>query len=558
MAAILGGRVATATPAPTAAAPAAGQRTSIQGPLRVHPTNPRYWTDAGPDGVGAVIYLTGSNTWNNLQDIWDTDPPRAFDYDSYLDFMQRYNHNHIRLWRWEMPKYRYEDLEPFKYSQPHPWPRTGPGTAQDGKPKFDLSRFDSAYFSRLRARTLAAQQRGLYVTIILFEGHAMRGTIYGWETHPLHKDNNVNGIDGDLDGDGRGSEIHTLQSPEVMAVHEAYVRRVIDTVNDLDNVLYEVGNEMGRHTIEWQYYMIELIREIEAAKPKQHPIGMSAPMGDLYDNSALWASSADWIAPRAVPDEPYRDDPPAADGSKIVLMDTDHLGAAAFQNRKWVWMAFLRGHHPSYLDPYDSVELYNPDSAERLRLAMGYTLQLAERIDLANMVPRGELASTGYCLAKTQPTGAQYLVYLPLGGSVDLDLSATQRPLTVEWIAARTNHSTSRGTIQGGGTVHLAAPVSGDAVLYLYDAGIPTTPTPTPSRTPAQPPTATHTATATSTPAATTTVTPTATPTPTHTATIPTTSPIPTNTVTFPPTTVPNTNQTWLPHCLFSWNYSNK
>ena len=34
------------------------------GPLRVHPRNPRYFTDDG----GRAIYLTGSHTWSNLQD----------------------------------------------------------------------------------------------------------------------------------------------------------------------------------------------------------------------------------------------------------------------------------------------------------------------------------------------------------------------------------------------------------------------------------------------------------------------------------------------------------
>ena len=32
----------------------------INGPLRVHPTNPRYFTDDS----GHVIYLTGSHMWN--------------------------------------------------------------------------------------------------------------------------------------------------------------------------------------------------------------------------------------------------------------------------------------------------------------------------------------------------------------------------------------------------------------------------------------------------------------------------------------------------------------
>src|SRR5678815_18433 len=40
------------------------QASPAQGPLRVHPTNPRYFTD----GSGKAIYLTGSHTWNNFQD----------------------------------------------------------------------------------------------------------------------------------------------------------------------------------------------------------------------------------------------------------------------------------------------------------------------------------------------------------------------------------------------------------------------------------------------------------------------------------------------------------
>src|SRR5512143_2795776 len=67
------------------------------GPLRVLPANPRYFTD----GSGQAVYLTGSHTWANLQDVGLTDPPPAFDFPAYLDFLERHHHNFIRLWRWE-------------------------------------------------------------------------------------------------------------------------------------------------------------------------------------------------------------------------------------------------------------------------------------------------------------------------------------------------------------------------------------------------------------------------------------------------------------------------
>ena len=46
-------------------------RRAAAGPLRVHPDNPRYFTD----GSGRAVYLTGAHTWNNLVDTGPSDPP---------------------------------------------------------------------------------------------------------------------------------------------------------------------------------------------------------------------------------------------------------------------------------------------------------------------------------------------------------------------------------------------------------------------------------------------------------------------------------------------------
>ena len=80
------------------------------GPLKVHPSNPRYFADR----TGKAVYLTGSHTWSNLKDMGKTDPPPPFDFDAYLDFMQQHNHNFIRLWTWELTKYAYGQLTTHK------------------------------------------------------------------------------------------------------------------------------------------------------------------------------------------------------------------------------------------------------------------------------------------------------------------------------------------------------------------------------------------------------------------------------------------------------------
>ena len=125
---------------------------------------------------------------------------------------------------------------------PQPWARTGPGEAKDGRPKFDLDRFDPAFFDRLRDRSIAAGDRGIYVGVMLFDGWALHLSPAPdhVEGHPFHAANNVNGIgiESILD-----HQVLPLD-PRVQAIQEAYIRQVVDTVHDLPNVLWEVANEV--------------------------------------------------------------------------------------------------------------------------------------------------------------------------------------------------------------------------------------------------------------------------------------------------------------------------
>ncbi|MGD9495300.1 MAG: putative collagen-binding domain-containing protein [Armatimonadota bacterium] len=464
---------------------AASQQTTgpATGPLRASPDNPRYFADAD----GTIVYLTGSHTWSNLKDMGGTDPPAEFDFTGYLDMLEHYGHNFIRLWTWELTRYAYEGK--MTWCAQFPWPRTGPGLALDGKPRFDLSRFDEGYFDRLRARVIAAGERGIYVSIMLFEGHGLHASDapWCWDGHPLNAANNINGIDGDPDGNGRGIEAHTLQIPAITAIQAAYVRKVIDTVNDLDNVLYEIANESGAYSTQWQYHFIGFIHDYERTKPKRHPVGMTfqwAGGGQRGTNQALFDSPADWISPS--PDGGYRDDPPAAEGSKVIISDTDHLWGIG-GSRQWVWKSFCRGLNPIFMDPCSPpIEAGAPADArvtmvdylgpsprldpkwDPIRRSMGDTLRFARRMNLARAVPHDELASTRYCLADP---GKEYLVYLPEGGEVTLDLTGLGGEFAAEWFNPSTGEHAGTVVVRAGGTRSLTAPFEGDAVLYLQRKG---------------------------------------------------------------------------------------
>src|SRR5205814_8793440 len=104
-----------------------------------------------------------------------------------------------------------------------------------------LSKFDKAYFDRLRDRVIAAGNEGIYVAVMLFDGFALHLSPApdNVEGHPFHAANNVNGI-----GITSIVDYQVLPlDPRVQALQEAYIRQVVDTVHDLPNVLYEVANE---------------------------------------------------------------------------------------------------------------------------------------------------------------------------------------------------------------------------------------------------------------------------------------------------------------------------
>lgn len=447
----------------TYARPASGQ-------LQVSSANPRYFADP----AGKIVFLTGSHTWGNLQDYQyesQLSPPQM-DFGAYLDFLKRHHHNFFRLWAWESSMNPGAKQTTISYD-PTPYQRKGPGMALDGKPRFDLSLFNPAYFQRLRNRVKAAGNKGIYASVMLFNGFSIegKGNVGGdpWQGHPFNPRNNVNGIDG-----GTGSATHTLSNSTVTAFQEAYVRKVIDTINDLDSVLYEISNEDTGTPGDtaWQIHFIRFIKACEATKPKQHPVGMTRQWPD-GDDITLVESVADWISPGAKM--------PISDGRKIVLNDTDHsyfwIGLKAdglSAQRDWVWENLARGNQCLFMDPYLDPS-HDPDrnhpSGRRpdpywdtLRQAMGQARDYAERLDLRAATPHEEWASTKFCLANP---GKQYLVYLPQGGEVTVDLTAASGTLAVEWLQLTQHRVIRASAVSGGSKRTLQAPLAGAAVLFL-------------------------------------------------------------------------------------------
>jgi Family of unknown function (DUF6298) len=458
--------------------PAERQDTKTAGPLRPHPENPRYFADRN----GRAVYLTGSHTWATIQEAGPSDPPEPFNWDEWLDVLTNHGHSFTRLWMWEHPKWGSWWAGDY-YIEPLPWARRGPGLARDGKPKFDLTVFEDAFFERLRSRTAACRDRGIYASVMLFQGWSSEQKpfipqgVNPWYSHPFNGDNNVNGINASSpDGEGR-DWLHSLREPEVTQLLEAYVRKTIETVNDLDNVMYEIANECDGtpENVAWHYHMINFVHEVErASMPLQHPLLMTG-LWPRRDNAALFASPAEAVSPSGWykrGDESWDSDPPVRE-DKVILPDPDHIWGVG-GSPSWVWKTFTRGHNPIYMDPWGYGHMeprYDPDGDDAVRRAMGQTRRLADRLDLGRTVPRPDLSSTGYVLANA---GSDYVVYQPDPERFVVDLTNAPGRFDLTWWDPVEGCTTDE-SVEGGTSVALAPPGGLPACAHLARASAQTT-----------------------------------------------------------------------------------
>lgn len=459
----------------------ASAQNPVTSPLTVLSANPNYFTD----GTEKAVYLTGSHTWNTMQDWGTGDSIRLLDFPAFVDMLVAHHHNFTLLWTTELPAFRglptKAGSSPDFTVTPFPWERTGPGNGSDGKPKFDLNRFNQVYFDRLRDRVRQLNEAGIYAGVYLFSGEWILRFRFSGDGYPFTGSNNVNGID-----DGGGDASVTMTAPNAITeLQDNYVKKVINTLNDLPNVLWIVSQEAPRNSRWWNSHLITLVRSFEAGKPFQHPIGYGV-LEDMKD-SVIINSDADWIAPvaRISPEKTLGTGNPPR---KVNINDSDHSYFGIWNdsqqvNRNYFWINFTQGNQTLFMDPY--VLFYprekrnlppspvngigsSPDLRwENVRNTMGYIRLQADRMNLASMTPQGKLSSTGHVLATSSPTRAEILIYAPSGGRFTADLTGFKNGFRVEWTNPSTGSRIPGADVSGGKVQGFAPPFTGDAVLYL-------------------------------------------------------------------------------------------
>jgi hypothetical protein len=239
-----------------------------QTPLGLCPENPHYFLFRGKP----TVLITSAEHYGAVLNL-------DFDYVKYLDELQACGLNHTRLWT---GTYREiagsfaiseNTLAPLPGRYLAPWARSTTAGYFDGGNKFDLTRWDEAYFTRLKDFLTQASKRGIIVEVNLFCPFYDDSL---WKADPMQAANNVNGV-----GQCEGKEVYTLGHQDLTDVQEALTRKIVAELRDFDNIYYEVCNEpyFGGVTPAWQHHIVAAIVAAEKGFPHAHLISMNIANG---------------------------------------------------------------------------------------------------------------------------------------------------------------------------------------------------------------------------------------------------------------------------------------
>lgn len=233
-------------------------------PIKLHPENPHYFLWRGRP---TVLITSGEHYGAVLN--------QDFDYKKYLGKLASHGFNLTRTFSgaycepFGAFRIKNNTLAPAKGRLICPWARSdSPGYANGGN-KFDLGKWDSAYFERLRDFVAEAGKCGIVVELVLFCPFYEDGM---WNLSPMNAANNINGI-----GTMKRTDVYTLNYPDLLAMQEAMVQKIVEQLSDLDNVYYEICNEpyFGGVTLDWQSHIAQTIVKTESTLKTKHLIAQN-------------------------------------------------------------------------------------------------------------------------------------------------------------------------------------------------------------------------------------------------------------------------------------------
>ncbi len=219
-------------------------------PIRLHPENSHYFEFRGKP----TVLITSAEHYGAVLN-------GAFDYVKYLDTLAKDGLNMTRIFNGvyrEIPNdfgIRFNTLAPKEQDFVAPYAKTSGG-------KYDLGRWNAAYFARLKDFVAQAGKRGIVVEVTLFCTYYRDGM---WQVSPYY------------DPSVPRTEVLALKHPKLTEAQVAFTRKMVTELKNFDNIYYEIANEpyFAGVTLEWQALIARTIAETEAGLGVKHLIAQN-------------------------------------------------------------------------------------------------------------------------------------------------------------------------------------------------------------------------------------------------------------------------------------------
>jgi hypothetical protein len=439
-------------------------------PLALHPDNPHYFLYRGKP---AVLVTSGEHYGAVLN--------RAFDYKKYLATLAADGMNLTRTFpgAYVEPagafKIERNTLAPVAGKLICPWARSKTPGYKNGGNRFDLNRWDDAFFRRLKDFMAQADKHGIVVELNLFTPMYEDAQ---WNYSPMKGSNNVNGI-GKV---GKHAVYTTDKEPALFAVQEAMTRKIVTELNGFDNLYYEICNEpyFGGVTRTWHDRITDVIVATEKSLPKKHLISWNvandyAKVKDPHP--AISIINFHYARPAAVTDNL---------GLKKVLglNETGFKGTGDDYYRMQAWeflvaggglynnldYSFCVGHEDGTFAVKDPTP---GGGGPKLRKQLRHMAEFLGRFDFVRMKPmptvvKGRVAKQVGFQVLAEP-GKQYAIYLRSVKNVALQVELPEGKYQGEWLDAVTGKQIPIPVLDHrGGVALLRAPeLAQDGALRL-------------------------------------------------------------------------------------------